>query len=502
MRSLNRIRRATGLLCLALAAGSAAAQSSDARPAAAAPRSGQLVRSETFFPTGERASSAILLERTAPADVRAGQDFNYELRLTNLTRNRIEEVTLVEKTPPQFRLRSTNPQGGRYGDSQLAWTIRGLGPGAAQTIQVQGAAEATAEMTFCATVTFSAVACAPIRVVEPRLTLQKTMPSQVLLCDDIPLRFIVGNAGSGVARNVIVTDTLPPGLTLRDGKNSFTYTAGDLAGGQSREFTVVAKASRIGEFRNVARASEEGGTPVEAAASVIVTKPELQVNKTGPRERYLGRPATYELTVTNTGNAAARDTTLTDSVPTGTEFVSASDGGQFSGGQVVWRLGALEPGASRRVSVVLRMATAGTARNVARATAYCAEGSSATEMQVRGVPAVLLEVVDTSDPIEVGGNETYVIEVTNQGTAPDTNIVIVCTLPPEMDYVSAEGPTPHSVSGKVVRFAPVPTLSPKQKIVFRVVTRGLSVGDVRFKTELDADILEPAVEETESTHIY
>jgi hypothetical protein len=48
----------------------------------------------------------------------------------------------------------------------------------------------------------------------------------------------------------------------------------------------------------------------------------------------------------------------------------------------------------------------------------------------------------------------------------------------------------------------VPTLPPKQKIVFRVVTRGLSVGDVRFKTELDADILEPAVEETESTHIY
>jgi uncharacterized repeat protein (TIGR01451 family) len=42
---------------------------------------------------------------------------------------------------------------------------------------------------------------------------------------------------------------------------------------------------------------------------------------------YAGRPAVLKFAVTNTGTAPALETTIEAPIPTGTEFVSASDNG-------------------------------------------------------------------------------------------------------------------------------------------------------------------------------
>src|SRR5262245_22312454 len=66
---------------------------------------GSFVRTERAFPSGERGSSALLLERFTPAEVRLSSEFQYELRLTNLTRGRIDDILLVEQMPPGFVVR-------------------------------------------------------------------------------------------------------------------------------------------------------------------------------------------------------------------------------------------------------------------------------------------------------------------------------------------------------------------------------------------------------------
>ena len=50
--------------------------------------------------------------------------------------------------------------------------------------------------------------------------------------------------------------------------------------------------------------------------------------------------------------------------------------------------------------------------------------SSSCTTEVVGVPAILLEVVDVEDPVEVGKEAVYDIKVTNQGSAIGTNIRI------------------------------------------------------------------------------
>ena len=119
-----------------------------------------------------------------------------------------------------------------------------------------------------------------------------------------------------------------------------------------------------------------------------------------------------------------------------------------------------------------------------------------------GIAAILLEVIDVTDPIEIGDNETYEIAVTNQGSDYSTNIRITCTLEDTMQYVSSSGPTKGTLDAKTVTFDPLASLAPKAKTTWKVVVKALSAGDVRFKVEMIEDCLKRPVEETEATNFY
>ena len=75
-------------------------------------------------------------------------------------------------------------------------------------------------------------------------------------------------------------------------------------------------------------------------------------------------------------------------------------------------------------------------------------------------------------------------------------------LPAEEEYVSSAGPTDGKADGKVVTFAPLPTLAPKATATYKLVVKGTGEGDVRFKVEMKSDQIDSPVMETESTHIY
>jgi len=461
-----------------------------------------VTRTEMAFPTGDRATSVILLERTFPAEVRGGQGFGYEILLTNLTRRDVYDVALTEQFPGPFKVATISPEPTRKEGNLAMWQYNALPGGGKAVVRVVGSIDRPEELTWCSRVTFNTVLCATTKVVEPKLVLTKSAPPAVMVCDTIPIRLVVSNTGSGSMQDVRVLDRLPQGWRTEDGKDVVAFDAGTLKAGEAREFSFVARSAGTGKFTNEATASEAGGLTAKAGTETVVSKPVLTVSKTGPEMRYIGRSADYKITVSNTGEVAARDTVLVDTITGVGEFVRASDAGQFAGGKVTWNLGTLAPKASRTVEVTLVGQKVGTIRDDAVATAYCAEARAAASTEVKGVAAILLEVVDVADPIEIGAAETYVITVLNQGTAYDNNIRIECTLPPELDFVSAEGPTRYRVAGKSVVFEPLASLAPKATATYRVVVKGTQAGDVRFKTTLTSDMLTSPVEETESTHVY
>jgi len=243
--------------------------------------------------------------------------------------------------------------------------------------------------------------------------------------------------------------------------------------------------------------------PVSAAATAQSggSAPMVEITKTCPNLRYLGRDATFEITVTNRGNAPANNVVVADNLTGGIDFVSADNGGSRQGDRVVWSLGTLAPGQSKVLKVNTHCARISTVKNTATVT-YCAEAMAECEMPIKGIPAILLECVDDNDPIEVGATLTYTIVVTNQGSQADTNIRIKCTLPPEQEFVKAGGATAGTNSGQDVTFAPLPTLATNARATWTVTIKGIKPGDSRFRVTMQSDQTTSPVFETESSHIY
>ncbi|MBN2314824.1 MAG: DUF11 domain-containing protein [Sedimentisphaerales bacterium] len=452
------------------------------------------------YPCGE--TGVLLIEKVMPEEVQLNAPFEYTIKVTNHSEVMITQVVVTEHIQEHFKFVSATPKA-KEDDGKLIWTFDAISPGDSELINVSGAATNVECLQYCATLTYVVPVCTYVKVVKPQLTLAKTMPEKVSLCDKIPLKLDITNSGNGLARNVKIVDKLPEGLKTADGKDEIVFNVKALEPGKTVTGTSELVATKTGKYVNKAVATADGGLQAEVVATTVVQQPVLAIEKTGPKSRYLGRTVKYEIKVSNKGDGIANNLVIEDKIPVGMKFVGANHNGKLVGDKVVWNLSALAPNASHEVEVTLSSDKEGTYENIATAKAECASSVSASaSTAVKGIAAILLEVIDIDDPIELGNNETYVITVTNQGTSDGTNIKIVCNLEENVEYVSASGPTTANVEDRVVTFRPLPKLAPQQKATWRVVVKAVKPGDVRFGVTMNSDQLRRPVEETESTEMY
>ena len=446
----------------------------------------------------------IRLDKTVPKEAELNRTFDYFIIITNLTETMLTDIVVNEELSDNFKFTRSNPAA-RKDVNKLVWEIKSLGPKASKRITISGEATNTDPLEHCTTVETPVIpACADIRIVQPRLELMRIAPPEVLLCEPIPVIFVVTNSGTGSAQDVTIVDALPAGLRTIDGKSKLVLDVGTLPEGQSRQFSAELRAAKTGKYISKAVASSITGLSAESAeTTTIVSLPVLTIDNKGPRQAYLGRIITYEITVANRSDVPAKNTVIEDSIPEGITSIEASEGAKLSGSKLVWELGTLAPGTYKNVRVSYMPTEAGTLTNRAIATAYCSETVTASvKTLITGISAVSLEVVDVDDPVKIGARTTYVISVTNQGSAAATNVSIVCILEDNVQYVSSAGATAGSVEGRMVKFFPLSSLAPKAKAAWRVVVRAVRPGDVRFKVVLNVDQLTRPVEETEATNLY
>lgn len=470
-----------------------------------------MVRGSMAFPTGLRDSSGLLLEKVVPAEVLAGKPFSYEYKVINLTDYTLTDVTVMDRVTDNFQVSDASPRATAVNNGVATWKLDTLGPRETKTIKVTGSASNEGTITTCGWATYSPILCEPIRVVKPAIELVKTMPAQVTQCDPIPVKLVVRNSGSSTLTGVKVTDTLPSGLTTQDGQSTATFDAGTLTAGQSKEFSFVAKAARTGSFTNPAKVTSAQGVEDDAQASVTVTKPALTIACLVPAVKevstlkfteFIGRPFEVCWEVKNTGNAPSAATVVSVPLPAGLTFRSATEGGTSAGGNVSWNIGVLAPGASKKVCATFSGANGGTYNFAATANGTCADPATSTcSVFIQGVNAILVEVVDDPDPIQVGEETTYTIKVTNQGGGLDLlDVAVVATFPDEIQpgVASNNG----RVSGKTVTWPVVPSIAVKQSVTYTVKGKGLRTADARLKVDVTTQLRQTPITEVESTTVY
>ena len=141
------------------------------------------------------------------------------------------------------------------------------------------------------------------------------------------------------------------------------------AGGSLSVVYTVSVSSTAGRYTNSAFAAT-GLTVLgagAASATVTVGQADLAVTKTGPASVVVGDTVRYVVGVSNAGPARAYDVVLTDTLPAGMTFVSATRGAAVAGRVVTWpAIDSLGAGQSRADTVVaLAPAALGSVTNVA-----------------------------------------------------------------------------------------------------------------------------------------
>lgn len=208
---------------------------------------------------------------------------------------------------------------------------------------------------------------ATIRVLlhpAPDLRIERFSPEGYEMHGNTELPITIANHGTVDLRDVVVRDTLAPGMVFEWASSQGVYEAAS--------HSVVWEIDRLdaNSSRDVwSRVRLEGdGSPMQVTATItasgVVRKPaedraeatlpffvDLSVFKEGEASVPVGRDVTYFLNFQNHGNGDAREVRLTERLPEGMTFVRAEGGGRYDAGArtVVWEFPRLSPDSGQGV---------------------------------------------------------------------------------------------------------------------------------------------------------
>ncbi len=351
-------------------------------------------------------------------------------------------------------------------DASVTFTITGTAPTSGTSIT--NSASATAPAGTNDPLPGNNTGSATTTLLPPQLTLTKTAsPTPFTVGQPASYMLTLTNTGTGSTTGAItVTDNLPSGLTfssITSGANwnctGSTATmlnciySGTLATNASSTLTLnVNVAANAANANNSATASGGGDStcpvaahcigsvtvPVAASADVAVTK---TVDNAAPN---VGENVTFTITATNNGPNNATGVAITDALPNGLAFVSATPSqGTYVAGTGLWTVGALANGASASLQLTAKVLTPGSLTNTATKTAGDQfdpdTSNNAGSASLNAQPSADLQVgktVSNATP-NLGTNVTYTITVANAGPNDATGVVVDDQLPPGLVFVSA-----------------------------------------------------------------
>ncbi len=397
----------------------------------------------------------------------------------------------------------SDPQASLDGKT-LTWKIDQMVQGENKLLKVFYHPIKEGTITFCTKVTSVPMCCVSSFAGKAILSITKQGPEFVHLGNEVVYQVNVKNVGTAMAEDVSVVDEFPKALAHANYKNKVGYLLGNLAPGIEKNVNFVFKAVQREKIRNMVVAKANNADAVRAFADTNVVLEEISVNIQCPPVAYLGKKIQSTVLVKNAGDTKLTDIMVIAHVPREWRNVSLDFAAKIEESSIVWELGSLLPGAEKAYDLSFICKELGNHCLVVHASSKSKslEAKASCCTLWKGMPAFLLEVQDTIDPLLINQTTEYIIEVTNQGSAEDTNIKIVAKFPSQISPVSASGPTSHRIDGKFVVFSPYPSLKPKEKILFKIQAKAYEEGDGRVSVFLYSDLLKEPVPEEESTHVY
>lgn len=283
--------------------------------------------------------------------------------------------------------------------------------------------------------------------------------------EEVEYTVYVRNTGNKDLTNIVITDPLPPGVTLISGSTNVTIptlAVGATSQGYTFKVKVASDLTGITQIRNVATAQSTeintpvesypplvndptqpntgGGTgtviPVQAVHSVQFTKSGL--NQSGVKTAAIGNTITYTLTVVNNGNKDLTNVVLTDPLSAHVKLIEI-DGVVTNGGTVTHNIPLLKVGETHQVELTFKVEVLTIPDNdeplvnTATATFKDINGGDDTVSAVESLPTTCVTL--TAANITLTNNLDWCAGLPVQLTASFASAGGITLLPPGADFI-------------------------------------------------------------------
>ncbi|KIQ16499.1 hypothetical protein RT99_20760 [Flavobacterium sp. MEB061] len=241
------------------------------------------------------------------------------------------------------------------------------------------------------------------------------------------------NKGPYKATGVNVNDVLPAGYTFVSATPSVgtwsapNWTVGSLINGESATLSIVATVNASGPYANTAIISgndPDTNSANNTATATPVVDTNLLVTKTASTGTHnVGDNVTFTITASNSGPSNATGVKVTDTLPAGYTFVSATPStGTWLAPD--WTIGNLANGANATLTIVAKVNATGSYANTASITGEQNDptpgnNSESATPTVNHAPVAIDDDLSASPLNEDGANGT--VNVLSNDTDPDGN---------------------------------------------------------------------------------
>ena len=367
-------------------------------------------------------SADLALEKTVNSGTaHLNDNVVFSITLTNSGPDNATGVSVRDLLPAGLSFVSVSADNGSYNETTGIWSVGSLNNGSQTTLSITAAATQSGTLANTAQVSASdqydpdstpdnnapaeddqdnASVTVPSQA-DLRLTKSVNTPNPAF-GDNVVYTVTVYNDGPDGAANVEVEDILPASMTYQSDNSGGDYnsttgiwTVGSLANGTDATIQITAQVAGTGTIDNTAQvhassqydpdSTPDNDAPAEddqdnASVSVdplVDLELEKTVNNANPN---YGSSVIFTLTVTNTlpyNNATG--VTVTDMLPAGLTYVSASGDGTYNQATGLWTVGEVAAGnGSKSLTINAQVNSTGSMENTAEVTACDQEDRDST----------------------------------------------------------------------------------------------------------------------------
>ncbi|MCI0578382.1 MAG: hypothetical protein L0331_19535, partial [Chloroflexi bacterium] len=298
---------------------------------------------------------------------------------------------------------------------------------------------------------------------EPELAITAAASAEpVIAGQDLTYTITISNTGSGRAEGVVLTDTLPAGVTFVSASTDecqpgevagvVLCTLSDAVDGGDTiqiDLTVTVDGAVRETLLNtitLKNVGQEGEAIQGQTATTVVGQVGLSVDLAGPESAEAGQEVTYQVAVNNSGPSHARDVVVTYPLPAGVLGANAASSkgncGEAAGGELRCELGVIESGATIPVTITVVPGPGSLGALIGAVTVADGDGatleSSPVTTQVTSATGLSLAVNPSSSQALLGEVFQYTVSLWNNSGQVVNEVELSYALPEGWEYISTE----------------------------------------------------------------